>query len=617
MINKLNIPGSVDTAVHNLSAVVEDVYKEAKSFFELEVEVAKKAFESGSTFGNWDGMFNSEVVDLKTQIADNQPYVPLGPGVAANSYSSLLGSIFGGSPLVGQITDPGTGSTSFFDQAVAGSFGTPYGACASTSSIPQALQNITSIVSSKIQGAKKAAQATLGILTSALPDSGKGLAHVMFSLALKLSGAQNILLDQIQDEIKNINEDIKALTDDDYSTDHRLLITTALTHILNADNILQAQLENLLARDNTPEEDTEAKFLFPLNKKGLEQARVSLEKARDTLTGHSLVDSIQGIFSLRSLRIAVRIIYLETLFKLLAEMDERFGRLKLNLGSFDTAFERLTYFDELTIPILQLIRCRLNVIMSDMEFSLEKNQILTFFVKERIWSFELFILIQLLKTTKFFDIDKNKILSSKVFTKPLSSLFEEVNSSDDTVEVSSILQLGAAYIKNVKYKLSYNVNPDYVTRRSDVLNRIIDKRKEENKKLGLVVGKNVLDLEANALSAVQIVASFIAALNTSGLRKSAEMLSEGDIKGFFKSAYEGAKDEADVALDILKDALEEAGMELSDLGNNVTSLYGVMEGKSRSDSLFKEALDGFPETYLKATLQSDSAKPSPINTDII
>ena len=67
-------------------------------------------------------------------------------------------------------------------------------------------------------------------------------------------------------------------------------------------------------------------------------------------------------------------------------------------------------------------------------------------------------------------------------------------------------------MQNVRYKLSYNVDPDPVIARGDLVNRLVEQRIEENESFGLFVSNKSLSAEQGLGSALAVLGNFFAAI---------------------------------------------------------------------------------------------------------
>ena len=579
-----------------LEDLVTDVYQEAEDILSLEIDLSKRGLEDQLSKGFWNDLLSDDINDLQTALDNNTAFNPSEVATAGVQFSTILTTLFGGDAVVSQLTQ---NTKSKFSQKVDGAFDNAFASCDNNVSAIGTIQGIVGIQARKLDKLFSGISATFGILLQNNEELGPAVFINTLKNYLIQSTAQNLLLEQIQDEIKNINEDIEDLTDSDYSINHKTILSAAIVELRTADNILRAQLDNVLRK-------------FPINMKGYEEAKKHIDDVRDALCGIDLEDIFGGYLSLDALKITARLIYLQELLDLLKRTDEETEEMLINLGSFDTLFEDVTFFDELFVPVLQLIRCRLGVVMADMKATIDKNKLASFVVKEKLWCFELAILSSLMNAAKIFDIDtEGTILDVAGLEDPLNALFLDVKNQHFNVSIDSIINAANQYIKNVQYKLSFNVPVTQIQARGNLVNRLIDQRILENESFGLLINERTLTIEGSILSGITILNKFLTAVdNVEALSTASSQIQKGNLQGLFSGDFlaESLKGTFEGLLDEVSQSLEDAGCSLLDAGDKALSAYDIFEDTTRADALFNESLSGFPETHLREAIQAELPK---------
>ena len=573
-----------------LSALVEQLADAADALYSIEIEQTfNEIKEQGlEGLGGVADLFSTDIADFQAAIDGNQAFNPSDIAAAGDQYTNLLGTLFaGGKAVVPQGGDP------------LEAFDSPFASCGSHTTAGGLVSGIVNQQLSKLQGAANAIRGTVGVLTGQEP----GLPAAIFYDALKnyivKSTAQNLLLKQIKDTIEEINEDLVKLEDDDYRVNHGVTLAAAIVELSTADNILRAQADNIARR-------------APLNVKGYDTAIERIEAVADLLCGIDVKDIVGGFLSENVIKITVRLVYLEELIKLLKKSDEETTQLQFNLSQFDKAFEGITFFDDAFLPVISMARCRLSVVMSDMQSTIDNNNLFTFVAKEKLWCLELKVLGAVLKSAKVFDVDLgDSPFSPSGVEDVMNELFEGVKTQDQVVSIDSILLTLDQYMTNVRYKLSYNVDPDPVIARGDLVIRLLDQRREENESFGLFVGNRSLSAEQGLGAALAVLGSFFGAIRgLAGVGSQfVDAFKNADMKAIFGDLTDQLVQSAlELILNQINAQLALIGCSLSDIDNNSLKAYELVEDQARSDALFNDASAGFPEDALRETVQGDLAR---------
>lgn len=579
-----------------LSGLVEDVFSEARDIIGLDVDLSKQGLEDKSSAGFWDDFTSDETFELQANLNANAAFNPSEVNTAGVKFNNILTTLFGGPTVVPDVT---TSVDTEFSGKIDNALDSLFANCASGVSAADTIQGIVGIQATKLTNVFGSLKSTFGVIMGNSDEVGGAVFITALKNYIIKSTAQNLLLTQIRDEINNINKDVEDMDAGDYSINHKTVLSASIVELSAADNLLRAQLDNVLRN-------------FPISFGGVEDAREHIKNVKEVLCGIDLSDIFGGFLSLTALKITGRLIYLEELLNILKELDEEVERIYINLGSFDTAFEDVIFFDSLMIPIIQLLRCRLNVVMADMQQAMDRNKLAVYVLKEKEWCFELAILESLIKASKVFDVDlRNGPLSVDGLDGVLDFLFKDVSDRGDIVSVRSILGSSEAYIKNVRHKLSFNVPVLQIQARGNAVNRLIETRINENEKFGLLINQGTLAVEGNLLSGLTILTKFLGSIRkVDALGSTAKQVEEGNLKGllngdFLQDSIKGTYEEV---LSQIQTSLKTAGCRLVNVGDKSLAAYDIFEDVTRSEALLNESLAGFPEERLKQSVRGELPK---------
>jgi len=580
----------------SLGKLVVGVFTETKQILKLELELSRMDLEKQQGQGFWKDLTSDEQDSLNQSLKNNTIFNPSEVATADVQFGSIFSTLFGGPAVVSKME---TNISNKFSDKINGTFDSSYASCDNAVSAIGIVQGIVGIQGRKLHALYKSATATFGMLLEADPTLGPAVFIQALKNYLIKSTVQNLLLEQIQDEIKQINEEIAKLTDDDYIVNHKTVLSDSINELRLADNILRAQLDNVLRK-------------FPINMKGYAAAQQHIDNVRDVLCGIDLKDIFGGYLSVGVLKVSARLIYLQELLRLLDVSDQETQRILLNLGSFETAYENVTFFDDLFVPVLQMLRCRLSVVMSDMKATIDKNKLASFIVKEKEWCLELAILSSIMNAAKVFDIDTSKgPLSVDGLIDPLNDLFLTVKNQNFNVTIPSILGAADAYIRNVQYKLSFNAPVRPVQTRGELVIKLATQRIIENKAFGVMSNQQTLLVQGSILSGLTILSKYMQSLkNIDSLGTAIVQLEEGNLGGLLKGDFlsDTLSSVFGKVLGELETSLINAGCSLQTVGTKTLQGYQVFEDTTRADALFNESLAGFPETRLREVITAELPK---------
>lgn len=582
----------------DLGKLVTGLYKQTKAFLAIEIgEVAKQLEEQGfeGALSTAD-LFTNQIQDFNATLASNQAFNPSDLAAASDQYANLLGTLLGQPPVVPQSGDP------------LEAFDSPFKSCGSQTTAGGIVTGIVNNQVNKLTNTFKAVTSSFGVLLA----QESNLAGAVFYNAIKnyvvKSTAQNLLLKQVKDTVEEINEDLVKLEEDDYRINHGVTLSAAIVELSAADNLLRTQADNIGRnfRSNTSGPRSR------LNMQGYDKAIERIEAVADLLCGIDVQDIVGGFLSETVIKITARLVYIEELFKLLKETDEELVEIQLNLSQFDNVFQDLTFFDDAFLPVIGMARCRLSVVMADMQSTINANNLGTYVLKEKLWCLELKVLGGILKASKVFDVDFNDgPLSLDGVDDVLNELFEGVKTQDQVISIDSIELALDRYVKNVRYKLSYNVDPTSTISRGELVNRLVDQRIEENESFGLFVSNKSLTAEQALSGALGVLGGFFQAIKSvAGMGAMVTGLQNGDLAGVVNGDLltKAIESVFNLLVAQINAQLARIGCTLQDIDHNSLKAYEVVQDEARSQAMFNDADSGFPEDVLRESVQGDLAR---------
>lgn len=589
----------VDT-VEQLNQLVRRTFKETYQLLTEEIgqswEAIKESFAQLPDL--WDSITDPPATDLASTLANN-PVFDLADQVSAQALlEAQAPTLFGAYPVSGSV-DQNTQTA--LENKVQETFGSAFGGCQSNTSLAGALDSVANSALGTVTAVGTAIQSTVFALTEVDNNFSSAVFAEAAGNFIKRQTSEKFILQQIKDTISEINDDLDKLTDSDYTVDHKLVINESVIRLRGADEILRTQIDNINRK-------------FPANRTGIAQAREQIDEVRQVLSGIDLEDLFGGLLSLNVLKISGRLVYLETLQAMLNAQELTSERIRVNLSGFDRLYADLTNFDELLLPSLSNARCRLGTIIGQMGLSVDKNQLQSYVLAEKKWALDLAVLSSILKATeKLGKITTNDPLNVEGVSEDLAEVLGGVQGSAGIIQPGQVSDAIDQYTQNVRYKLSYNVNPEQIKARGELVRRLVDQKMEQNESFILTVGAPLDRVNnTNALAAGVAALSAIkgALAGAANYAQGVQDLAEGDLGkimdgSFLKDMLTGLLGQAIAAI---KEALAAAGCDLDDLIRGGLGAYDVFEDSLRSDALFNDALEGFPETRIRAILTDEMAK---------
>lgn len=241
--------------------------------------------------------------------------------------------------------------------------------------------------------ALKSVQTSLAFVMDNLDDVGAALMQMPVQDLLAIVGSQDLVLSQIKSTVKSINDIIRDMDEEDYSFDHILTIRQEQSRLEGAKTKLSALEARLFAG---------ASF----NQALWDGAQADIKTSADVLCGIGIDELLFGL-TLKPFKLLALVNYLETLCKILNRQQAQRDRLEGFLSEFQAQFEATAQFENLFLPIINQIQCRLTRIIEDMDSTVAKNQFFRFLLKEKQWCLELLAIYHAMKLSSKLNLPNN------------------------------------------------------------------------------------------------------------------------------------------------------------------------------------------------------------------
>jgi len=369
--------------------------------------------------------------------------------VAANASPGAVPQFVAGNRLSGGI---GVTPMNFFElSAKPGAAKTPFGEFDCQRNIFQALAGAVGQVA--LSALSNYAKALQGILMSMefLIKSVEGIKEAIQNLSvqslLAILISQDLILQQIISVVSQMNSILGSIEDKDYSVIHVVLLRREQVRLEQAISKLNIQKALLLARN-------------PFDYDLWSSAQKDVEATAKAFCGFDLEAGV----SLKLIQILGLRAYLQVLLKLLKRQNDLRSGLETSLLNFSNNFEAATQLDNLYVPIVGMIKCRLEVILEAMESSIKKNEILAFLVKEKFWCLELMAISAFMKFSgkaklpDLLNAGTGMTAIQDASNAVLGFLQDQRSALMTTSRVAEVLDLGNAYVALTGDKLKSNTD---------------------------------------------------------------------------------------------------------------------------------------------------------------
>jgi hypothetical protein len=196
-------------------------------------------------------------------------------------------------------------------------------------------------------------------------------------------------------------------------------------------------------------------------------AKKDIDETADALCGANIDQLLSGL-SLRPIALAGLSAYLKSLVSVLQRQQQIRNLLINSIVSFNSRFFELTRFDNLFVPIVQTIRCRLTKINDQIDAAIKKNQFFYYLVKEKEWCLYLKAISALMSASIKFNLPENinKFTGTQILKDAADSVVSTLNQATiDSIDASALglIRLCNEMILVARRKATYNISPNYLT----------------------------------------------------------------------------------------------------------------------------------------------------------
>lgn len=277
--------------------------------------------------------------------------------------------------------------------------------------------------------ALKTVQTSIGFLKSSIPDLGAAFMNQPVQSLLAIIGSQDLILKKMISVTKQIINVVDDMSEKDYPADHAEFIRRQQLLLIAADQKLSALEARLFAG---------ASF----NQSLWDGAKKNIDDAAKALCTFDL-DVLIGGLTFKPFILLGLVIYLETLNRILKRQQAIRNRLSLFLLDFDKQFLDNLHFDNLFLPVINLIRCRLKRIIEDMDATIEKNRFVFYLLKEKQWCLELKALSALMKLSNKLKLPTNinRFLGTEALIDAANKVFDFVGSQEKKLADASVVDV--------------------------------------------------------------------------------------------------------------------------------------------------------------------------------
>ena len=434
-------------------------------------------------------------------------------------------------------------------------------------------------------------QATMGLAFDVIPDLYAGLLNQpVGTLSILLTNRESIF-SGIEGLLQKVVALVPSITDDDYPFDHRSFVLGVQAELEKADSDLGRVEQTLESGGNFLEdlwnssEDTVSEMAMQLLGVG-EQAL------------------IPGFFNGRLMRLLFLERELTAFIQILNQRQAAFSALLSAIGSFKAEFESNAKFESLMAPLVQQVRCRLKVIIDDMGPTIQVNNILRYFVKEKQWGTELWMIGRFMQGAgRVGSTLQQPTTGLNDVADELTGAVKSEQESLETAESFNLLvSLLTSFLALIKRKIAGNIdNQAFYDLKSAIENEINILRQSDSKISELVgaFGSAMGSQGASVLSAVAMLYNF---MEETGLDQMLDALKRGDWKNFFsadalKSSLERTASQA--LGDVIQCCVENAGN--GDTEKRLLNMNRTVAAMQRGKEVFDRFTGGYAIQHIRKT----------------
>jgi len=609
---KLPLEDALGLAVDKNKKLNEQFLKDKSG----EVKYAEIIAERKDAAGSWDYVASPSIKQFSKDAATEYGSDKKSLSNSIANYRSMLTSMFSGDALsanyipyetppfisIDRLTGSmGVAPPSLFEQSRNyGTFKTSEGEFDCKRNIFQATAAaVGQVAVSAVSNQLKALQG-LAMSMEFLMKSVENIKSAVMNLAvqdlLALLISQKLILQQIISVVKQINEIAMKLEDTDYSVIHLILVRREQVRLQDAIDKLDDLKTKLIFG---------ADFDYDL----WDSAKADIKTTEDDFCG-----GVEAGVSLRLIQMVGLRMYLAVLFRILARQQAIRDSLEEALLGFSKEFELATQFENLYIPIVEAIKCRLEAILADMESTAEKNQILSFLIKEKIWCVELKAIRAFMNfsTKAKLPTALDKISDNATLQTAADAVMGFLNDQISGLQRGSgqeVLEYGVLYLAAVDRKLKSDIDPRFVTQvGADVINAA-ETAMANSTALGGVLGGFSGAVGAVALGAVAAVEGLMSFAADQSLTSFVDAIKAGKLSeafgiDAFTKSIEGQV--SNLTAQISKLASEKNVSRA--VKDELDAAAKTFQDEARNLSLMSELEHGYADKHLKDSVDVEYRK---------
>ena len=531
---------SVDDLVSKANETSAKVTQQVYGDKAVEVQYSEDLTSQVQAPGSWDPVIKpamgSYVKDVRLEFGPDAQSAK----ASASHFKSLLNSSFNPQTALGKFTPSfnppfqsiegavglsTTPNISILDQLPNyGALKTPLGTFDCQRNLFQAAAAaVGQVALGAVSNHMKALQAvcmSAEFLMKSVSDMKSAFMNMGVQEMLALIVSQDNVLKQIISVTKRINDVLASMDENDYAVVHLTLIRTEQIRLQQAISKLDSlKIELLYGRE----------FDYQL----WESARQDIEATDKEFCGFPELG-----LSVKPIILVGLVLYLQSLLKILAKQQAMRDALAGNLFNFGNNFDQATQFDNLYIPIIDAIKCRLERILEDMESTLSRNKIIEFLIKEKMWCLELMAISAFMKfagKAKLPDLI-DKFSGTKALNDAAESVLNFLGNQINNIERSNVryvLSLGEEDVNLINAKLQYNIEVDPIIGVGEALITEAEAAVTGGSVFGGLLNGFSDSVVADAATAVAAVAGLMEFADQFNLTSFTDSLKFGDILGAF------------------------------------------------------------------------------------
>jgi VanZ family protein len=439
-----------------------------------------------------------------------------------------------------------------------------------------------------------AAQACIGLAFEFLPDLYAGFMSMPAGTIALLLTNKTAILDRVDAVVTGVVNLARKLEAKDYPADHRGIIRSALSSLEQANDDL-GQVEQTL--------EAGGKFL----ETNWDRAETTIDETGDMLLGLGPGAMRPGFSFVNLVQMAGNLKDLELLSQVLQDRQAKFQELIGYLGRFQSSFNEHAKFKNLMGPLIQQVRCVLQMVMDDMGKTLEMNRMLSFYLKEKQWGTELVGLAVMMKNMKGMGkpLAQPSTQLNQAADELSSSVSRRINEFSQAENYDTLGILLAAFLREMKRKMVTNVDAEVLAGIGDAILSETARLRLTDSELSEILEKFNSSFAKEGVVVAEAVTELMTILGDEGLSNIIQAIRTGDWESLFsldalKSQLEGMARK--LIGDLLQCCSDNAGD--GDARRRLISMGTTVENLQKAKTVYDRYTRGFSERYLKTTYKT-------------